>query len=210
MTAESLVQNWHIWLVCALMIVGAVIDGWILKVPNWLTHSMNVGAWVYWLVVGIQRSLATAPDNVSFAGRCWLAVQGMDRFGLSFLGSLVAGIVLFLMYRRGMMGGGDVKLYAGFGAWMVPIDWFGFEGLAKAFAVSVIVGGIMGLAIMIFDGTLKKNIANTRQMLLELQTLPREEVRKRALERKPKMQLLPYGIPLTIGSLGYLAYMPFH
>ena len=30
-----------------------------------------------------------------------------------------------------------------------------------------------------------------------------------AAERKPSMMLLPYGIPLAVGSIGYLAWVGF-
>ena len=37
--------NWHIWLVSTILVVAAIIDGWRLKVPNWLTFPLVIGGW---------------------------------------------------------------------------------------------------------------------------------------------------------------------
>ena len=43
----GLEEHWPIWLVTAILVVAAVIDGWKLKVPNWITLPMIVSGWVY-------------------------------------------------------------------------------------------------------------------------------------------------------------------
>ena len=105
------------------MIVGAVIDGWMLKVPNRLTFFIILSGWFAW------------------------CTQGFPELGYSILGTFAA-VHLLIPYAIGGMGAGDVKMYAGFGAWMVPIPWFGMENLLGAFAVSVIVGGLIALAMI--------------------------------------------------------------
>lgn len=167
--------------VSAMMIVGALIDGWLLKVPNWLTFGMVLSGWAYW------------------------GVSGLDLLGLSLLGTFVAGALLMAPYAIGGMGAGDVKLYAGFGAWMVPLPWFGMQQLLWAFAVSVLLGGVMALAMIAWSRSASANWTNARAILTDLATGGSvAEVSERALARKPTLQLLPYGVPLTIGSLGYL------
>ena len=42
---HGLVENWPIWLLSVILIVAAVIDGWILKVPNWLTFPLVLAGW---------------------------------------------------------------------------------------------------------------------------------------------------------------------
>ena len=36
---QHILSNWPLTFICAAMIVAAVIDGWKLKVPNWLTFT---------------------------------------------------------------------------------------------------------------------------------------------------------------------------
>ena len=42
--------NWPLLFVCAAMVVAAVIDGWKLKVPNWLTLPLIVSGWLLGLL----------------------------------------------------------------------------------------------------------------------------------------------------------------
>ena len=41
------IANWPVWLVSVTLILAAVIDGFELKVPNWLTYPMIVSGWLY-------------------------------------------------------------------------------------------------------------------------------------------------------------------
>lgn len=184
MHTESLFADWRVVAVFAFMLVGAVIDGWKLKVPNWLTFSMILAGWAAWATTG------------------W---QGL---GLSLAGTFVAGGLLLWLWLLGGMGAGDVKLYAGFGAWMVPMPWFGFENLFWAFAISLIVGGVMALGIIVLRRTWPTNIENAKEIMGDWQNAGSvEEIAKRAKARKPSLTLLPYGVPLTIGSLAYIAWL---
>lgn len=184
MNWEVVLDHWQVPLICLLMIVGAVIDGWKLKVPNWLTFTMILSGWAYW------------------------ATQGWEPLGLSFLGAFVAGGLLILPYAIGGMGAGDVKMYAGFGAWMVPLPWFAFDGLLWAFAISVLVGGVLAVAMITWKRSYIINLVTAQEIMDDLKTSGSlEEINRRAKKRKPTLQLLPYGIPLTMGSLAYVAYV---
>lgn len=167
-----------------MMIVGAVIDGWMLKVPNRLTFFMILSGWLVW------------------------GSQGWSELGFSIAGTFAAGALLIIPYAIGGMGAGDVKMYAGFGAWMVPIPWFGIEHLLGAFAVSVLIGGAIALAMIWWQTSSRTNLANAKSIFTDWVSAGSiGEVFKRAKERKPSLMLLPYGIPLTIGSLLYVAYI---
>jgi prepilin peptidase CpaA len=176
-------------LMSVLMIWGAVIDGWKRKVPNSITLPMILLAWLWWAVYAI-------------------VVRQFSPFGVSVAGAFLAGLPLFLMWRIGFMGAGDVKLYAGFGAWMAPIPGFGFEHLAWAFAYSVVLGGVMGLAIILWKRAPLVNLENAREAMNDLATgTSLDDIRAKALVRKKRVDLLPYGVPLTIGSLIYVAFL---
>ncbi len=91
--ASGIFTHWHIWLVSVVLVVAAVIDGWMLKVPNWITFPMIATGWIY------------SFRHRRFC-RTWLVV----------LGSIVGLSLLFFLYAIGGMGAGDVKLLAGIGA----------------------------------------------------------------------------------------------
>src|SRR5580693_1946341 len=99
------------WLVSAVLVEAAVIDGWKLRVPNWLTFHFALGGLIY---------------------AAWM---GGGQMLLWSLGGAVLGLALLLpLYAIGGMGAGDVKLLAGVGAWVGPAVtlW--------AFATSAVVG----------------------------------------------------------------------
>lgn len=173
-----LLENWHVKLVCIVLIVAAYIDGKQLRVPNWLTFPMVLSGLIF----------------SGWTGG-WLGLQA----GL--LGMVVGLATLLPLYAVGGMGAGDVKLMAGIGAWLgASVTW-------KVFVVSVIVGGIMALAMVARRRSWKKHCGNFATILLEFLTVknPRQ-LTAIAKERKPQMLLLPYGIPICIGSIAYFFY----
>lgn len=171
-------DNWHVKVVCALLIVAAYIDGKQLRVPNWLTFPMVFSGLIY----------------SAWAG-------GWAGLGDGLVGMLVGLATLLPLYAVGGMGAGDVKLMAGIGAWLgAAVTW-------NAFVVSVIVGAVMAIGMVAWRRSWQKHCGNFAQIVLEFLTVksPRE-LSKIAAERKSQMLLLPYGIPICIGSIAYFAY----
>jgi prepilin peptidase CpaA len=178
--SRGLTQNWPVWVVTVTLIVAAVIDGLKLKVPNWLTFPMIISGWVY--------SAAFSP----FAG-----VEGLL---YSVVGTVVGLALLLPAYAIGGMGAGDVKLLAGVGAWV----W----GTATlyAFALSAIIGGILAVAMVVVRRSWFKHQGQFWMICNEILTVKDpEKLAAIAAERKPTMLLLPYGIPIAIGSIAYFA-----
>jgi prepilin peptidase CpaA len=175
---NALIENWTVWFVTVVLIVAAVIDGAILKVPNWLTFPFIICGWL------------NATLN-----------EGIYGFGWS-IGGTVVGMMLLLVLRNvGGMGAGDVKLLAGVGAWLGAVITL------YAFAATAIVGGLMAIVMILRSGRWEKHYAMAHQILNEWKTVRRpSELSKIARERKPTMTLLPYGIPMAIGSILYFAY----
>jgi prepilin peptidase CpaA len=174
---ESVIANWPVWLVTAVLIVAAVIDGAILKVPNWLTFPFITSGWLY--------------------GFCNAGIAGL---GYSLLGTFVGMMLLLVLRNMGGMGAGDVKLLAGVGAWLGTVITL------YAFAATAIVGAVMAVAMIACSGNWFKHYAMAMQILHEWKTIRRPaELAAIARERKPRMTLLPYGIPMAIGSIMYFA-----
>jgi prepilin peptidase CpaA len=177
----NLGETWPCWFVTITLIVAAVIDGYQLKVPNWITFPMIASGWVW--------STAFSP------------YAGWEGLFLSLVGTAVGLAVLLPPYAVGGMGAGDVKLMAGVGAWM----W----GTATlyAFAVSALVGGVIAVGMVLSQGAWAKHKNQFWSILNEIATVKDpEKLAEIAAERKPRMFLLPYGIPIAIGSIAYFAW----
>ena len=175
---ESIAENWVVWFVTIVLVVAAVIDGMILKVPNWLTFPFIACGWLHWTMQ-----------------------SGIAGLGWSLMGTIVGMMLLLILRNVGGMGAGDVKLLAGVGAWM------GAMVALKAFAATGIVGGIMALVMILLSGQWRKHYVMFHQIFHEWTTIRNpEKLAEIARERKPTMKLLPYGIPMAIGSIAYFAF----
>jgi prepilin peptidase CpaA len=189
-----ILSHWPLGLVCVAMIVAAVIDGWKFKVPNWLTFPLVLSGWLLGLVHTFGLSEATGSGGI----------------GASLAGTALGFGLLFPVYAIGGMGAGDVKMQMGFGAWIGAFYGLG-AGLGIifwAFCLAVVIGGVLALAMIFVRGQYRKNLENTRAIVGDLFTSAGVgDVAEKAAQRKPRMHLLPYGIPLCLGFVSYLVYL---
>ncbi|MEN0110303.1 MAG: prepilin peptidase [Planctomycetota bacterium] len=177
---DALQTNWPVWVVTVTLVVAAVIDGLQLKVPNWITFPMIASGWVY---------SATLSPYAGWEGLAW-----------SLLGTVVGLALLLPAYAIGGMGAGDVKLMAGIGAWV----WA--EVTAYAFVVSAVIGGVIAIGMVLTKRRWDKHHNQFWMILNEILTVKDPDaLAEIATERKPKMMLLPYGIPIAIGTIAYFA-----
>src|SRR5947199_6184792 len=139
---SNLWHHWPIWLVTIVLVVAAVIDGYKLKVPNWITFPMILSGWAV---------------N--------LAMFGWPGLGWSLLGTVVGLALLMPAYAIGGMGAGDVKLLAGVGAWVWGTVTF------YAFAVSAIIGGVIAVAMVLFGRTWHKHQSQFWMICNEILTI---------------------------------------
>ena len=177
---RSFADNWPVWFVTITLIVAAVIDGLKLKVPNWITFPMIISGWIY--------SAAFSP------------YAGWEGLMFSLVGTAVGLALLLPLYAIGGMGAGDVKLLAGVGAWV-----WGTVTL-YAFVVSAVVGGIIAVLMVVSRRKWFKHQSQFWMICNEILTVKDpEKLAAIAAERKPTMMLLPYGIPIAIGTIAYFA-----
>lgn len=181
----AVVEHWPVWMVTLFLILAAVIDGFELKVPNWLTFPMIISGWIY--------SAAAA----SWTGDpWWIGLQW------SMLGMVVGLMLLLPAYAIGGMGAGDVKLMAGVGAWMHATHTF------YAFCATAIVGAVLAVGMVLFRRAWSKHLRQFWMIAMEIMTIrDPNQLSEIAAERKSSMLLLPYGIPIAIGSIAYFAWM---
>jgi prepilin peptidase CpaA len=173
-----LTENWPVWLLSAVLVVAAVIDGWKLKVPNWITFPLVMSGWIY--------------STMYF---------GWEGLGWSLLGTIVGLALLLPAYAIGGMGAGDVKLLAGVGAWVWATTTL------YAFCVSAIIGGGIALVMVLWRRDWYHHFYQFWTITSEiLEVRDPNALSAMAAERKSAMLLLPYGIPIAIGSIAYFVW----
>ncbi|MCP4593947.1 MAG: prepilin peptidase [bacterium] len=167
---------------CALLVPGVILASWIdyaqRRVPNWLNVALIL---------------------LGFAVQGYF--HGIAGLGIGALGLLVGFGVLIVPWAMHGMGAGDVKLMAAIGVWFGP--WMVFV----SFAVGVVLGGIIAAVMIVSTGRLQTACANLGVLMVKVQSRDTAfgEFGSAKSFANNGSQLLPYGVPLTIGSLIVLA-----
>jgi prepilin peptidase CpaA len=187
-------NNWPIVVICAAMLAAAIIDWWKFKVPNKLTFPIILTGWA----LGLANDFGLG--------------AGDGGIGSALLGTLLGLALLIPVYAIGGMGAGDVKMTMGFGSWIGAFYSMdpGAEIIFKSFCAGVIVGGIIGLGMILARGQYRQNAQHLRDIFGDMfKSSGIAEIADKANNRRPRWHRLPYGVPLCIGFLGYLAYVNF-
>ncbi len=183
MTPDNWMQFGY-WTVAVFAVVAAWIDGTELRVPNKLTLPFVVAGWVFSMIA------------FELQGDAWYV-----GLGYSLLGTLVGGLTLLPFYAIGGMGAGDVKMMAGIGAWV------GTTIVFNSFCVGAVVGGVLAVGMAVQAGQWTKHYNQFFSIFNEIITVrDPEKLAAIAGERKSSMRLLPYGIPMAIGTLMYMGW----
>ncbi len=129
-----------------------------------------------------------------------LSYFGLAGLGNGVLGLLVGFGVLIVPWIMHAMGAGDVKLMAAIGAWLGPYL------TVLGFGLGVLIGGAMGVVLILTSGKMAHAYSNFGIILHKCSSW------KTAFSDYGSVKSfgatttkLPYGIPLTIGSLIVLA-----
>ena len=128
--------------VCLLAAVTDFRSG---RIPNWLTYPV--------LVLSPPTHLALA------LGRGMKLEAALGQAGFSLLGLVACGFVPLLLWRKGAMGGGDVKLFAALGALTLPR--FGFE--ARLYVL--VVASVLAPLKLIYRGHMLRTLSNLFEQL---------------------------------------------
>jgi len=184
--SEILASNWVYWVVAAFAVVAAYIDGKELRVPNKLTFPMIIAGWIFCTICpSITLSCGTW-----YEGLLW-----------SLVGTIVGGLTLLPFYAIGGMGAGDVKMMAAIGAWV------GVSVVFYSFCVGAVVGGLIAIGMILCSGEARKHYNQFFFIFNEIVTVRNPETLfDIASDRKSSMRLLPYGIPMAIGTVIYMAW----
>lgn len=162
-----------------LLLTAAVTDLRTRRIPNWLNGLVAVTGFVQCL--SWEQSLAPG----------WLSLAG---FGV--------GILLNLpLWLLGLRGGGDLKLFAGVGAWLGPVN-----------VVAVfIVATIMAMVVAVLQALLQRRLrqvavsaATSTVGLMHGGSVPDED--SSSAEQDYARRHVPYAVPVLVSVLAMLCW----
>jgi prepilin peptidase CpaA len=156
----------------ALLIIAAATDLRVRKIPNWLTLMLAT--------TGIARS---------FLDHAGITVSG------AMLGIAIGFALPFMLFALGALGGGDVKLLAGLGAWLGAI------GIAKVFAVAAIIGMVMVLVHSARHGRLRALFRDSALVTIHVihpNASALGDVLENSRATQPTNAALPYAVPVLL------------
>jgi prepilin peptidase CpaA len=169
---------WEVTL--AVLIPATLYASWIdysqRRVPNWLNASLATAGLI--------------TQGVFF---------GWQGVGIGALGLLTGLGLLALRWASPGLGAGDVKLMAAIGTWLGP--WL----TLVSFAVGGIIGGAAALVMIFATGRAIHAYLNLQTIMSKFRRLDTafSEIGG-AKTFGESSQLLPYGVPLTAGTIGVL------
>ncbi len=170
---------------CAVLVPGVLLASWIdysqRRVPNWLNGFLIV---------------------TGFIVQAWyFGTTGLSAATLGLLTGFGLLIVPWLMHG---MGAGDVKLMAAIGVWLGPLLTF------YSFALGAVIGGVAAVVMILSTGRLRMACANIGVIVAKCST-PQAVFSETGSAKSfgTTSQLLPYGVPLTAGTLVILAAKMF-
>ena len=150
----TLVPDWLYWAFIGLLLLAALQDAAMLKISNYICGAV--------LLLGVAGAVIAGPTAALWEN------------GLGFILALAIGTFLF---GRGILGGGDVKLFA------ATILWFELGTASRLLMWTALAGGALAVLIIL------------------ARTLPwPDAIRSRVRVLQPKAGI-PYGIAIAAGAI---------
>lgn len=174
---------WH--LTCAILVPGVLVASWIdysqRRVPNWLNLALIVAG---------------------FAVQGWF--NGASGLVSGLLGLLIGFGLLIVPWMMHGMGAGDVKLMAAIGVFLGPALTF------YSFLLGAAIGGVVAMVMIVSTGRMRMALANMG--IIYVKCSSRDTIFSEFGSAKSfgdSSQLLPYGVPLSAGTLIVLGFKMF-
>jgi prepilin peptidase CpaA len=163
-------------------LIAAVTDLLRFKVHNILTLPLLVSGLVYHALGG-----------------------GQAGFTQSLLGALLGFTVLFAFHRLGGIGGGDVKLLAGIGAWLGVVVTF------YVFLVSALLAGVYALVLIIAFGKARETWINLQIIWYRIVAVGRhlgaEDCVEVAVRQPDRSRVIPFAAVMALGLITVLVWL---
>lgn len=161
----------------ALLTWAAAVDVRSRRIPNWLSFSL--------MLTGLGQSAA------------WC--RTVDGPGDAFLGLLTGFALTFALFGLGALGGGDVKLLAGIGAWLGPVP------VLLVFAGAAVIGMVIVLIQAAARGGLARLFRNSAVIAVSLAHAGESGLDQAAKTGRACSgntgRPLPYAVPVLLATL---------
>lgn len=155
-----------------------------------LTLVVCTAAW-------LDASAGRIPNKITVTGLAAAlllrAPLGLDVLMRGLAGAGIALLIAFVFYALRAIGGGDVKLLAGVGAFL------GSTNIVGALALIAILGAAFVLVSMARQGVLPLLLFNTLDLVKSLASLGQGGERRKL--DSPAVLTVPYGVPIALGTL---------
>jgi prepilin peptidase CpaA len=162
----------------AMLFIAAVIDWRSRRIPNWLTILLA----------------ASGLANSFFA-------TSLASPGTAMLGLLVGFAIPFVLFAMGALGGGDVKLLSGVGAWL------GAMAVVKVFLAAAIIGMLIVLVQSAKQRRLSALFRNSAVLTINLinaDTIGADAICETGKACRSVDRPLPYAVPVLLGVAVWL------
>jgi prepilin peptidase CpaA len=150
------------------------------RIRNWLTFSMILTGLCRPIIIGSPHS-----------------------FGQASLGMFAGMALPLILFALGALGGGDVKLLAGVGAWLGPYP------ALEVFCLAAIFGMIIVLAQAIAHGRLRvlsRNSALLAMNLVHINEVGLEHATATGQASRSVDKPLPYAVPVLLAVAAVLIF----
>lgn len=161
--------------VLGLLVWAAIVDLRSRRIPNWLTFSL--------VLSGIAQSFMFG---------------GLVSPAMSLAGFAVGFAVPFPLFFLNAVGGADVKLLAGLGAWFGPI------AVIQIFVLEAVIGAVLVVAQATAAGRMKvlcRNSATLAVNLAHIKQVGVDHVRATGLSSRSVDRPIPYAVPVLAAVL---------
>ena len=126
--------------------------------------------------------------------------------GQAGLGLVIGFALPFVLFAMGVLGGGDVKLFAGVGAWLGPV------GVVQVFVFAALVGLVIVLTQSAAQRRLTILFRNSAVLLVNLWHVGADGGLAAAAETGKSCRSverpLPYAVPILVATLIVVALIP--
>ena len=166
-----------IFVVVVALVIASITDLRHFRIYNWLTLPLAASGLIYHAFADDGRGI-----------------------GFSVVGMLAGFSVFFLLFLVGGMGGGDVKLMAGIGAWV---------GATLALAIAAfasIAAGVYALVIILLSGRARETWMRLRLIFHRAAAVSRhlaaeDRVEEAVAAPDRRTRAIPFGAMIAVGVL---------
>ncbi len=178
-----------------------------------------MGIWLPIVVAFAAASVAAVTDVIEFRVRNILtipliitglvyhaAVGGWGGLLTSFQGMLFGFAMLIVPWLLGLMGGGDVKLLAGVGAWL------GMPAVLLAFLVTSAATGIYAAILIAYRGKIRESLFTMKATCYRLVALGAHFGKEDLVEglitgTDRRLRVIPFGAMVPLGIIGVVMWV---